>query len=239
MRLCGSFVRLGKVTILAETPDYIIVNKPAGIIVHQGQQHLNPDTLVNGLLLRYPELVGIGDDPLRPGIVHRLDQDVSGVLVVARTQMMFQHLKSQWQQHLVRKHYLALVHGRLTQPDGEIRFSIARSSQQFTKMAARPDASGKAAVTRYTVLKQFQRYALLDVEILTGRHHQIRVHLNAIGHPIVGEQVYKPKKFTSRLQPGRPFLHSAYLSFILPNGVMVGYSAPLPDTLQAILDGLH
>lgn len=239
MKPCASFVKLGPVTILAETPDYIIVNKPAGIIMHQGDQHPQPDTLANALVARYPEITAVGEDPLRPGIIHRLDQDVSGVLVVARTQAMFQHLKSQWQQHLVRKHYLALVHGTMTQPDGEIKFSIARSTQQFTKMAARPDDSGKTAVTRYTVLKQFQRYALLDVEILTGRHHQIRVHLNAIGHPIVGEQIYKPKKFTSRLQPGRPFLHSASLSFALANGTIVGYSAPLPDVLQAILDGLH
>ncbi|MBI4407766.1 MAG: RluA family pseudouridine synthase [Candidatus Kerfeldbacteria bacterium] len=226
-------------SVIAETPDYIVLNKAAGIVVHQAEQHLEPDTIANGLLARYPELADVGEDPLRPGIIHRLDQHVSGVLLVARTQAMFLHLKEQWQQHLVRKQYIALVHGKMSRTDGEINFSIARSSQQFTKMAARPDASGKAAVTRYNVLKQYQRYALLDVEILTGRTHQIRVHMSAIDHPIVGEQVYLPKNFKSRLQPGRLFLHAASLSFGLPDGTIVGYSAPLPDDLQAILDGLH
>lgn len=228
-----------QLSVIAETPDYLVLNKPAGMVVHQAEQHPEPDTLANGLLAHYPELAVVGEDPLRPGIIHRLDQPVSGVLVVARTQAMFLHLKSQWQQHLVKKQYLALVHGKMSRTDGEINFSIARSSQQFTKMAARPDASGKAAVTRYTVLKQYQRYALLEVEILTGRTHQIRVHLSAIDHPVVGEQVYLPKNFKSRLQPGRLFLHAASLSFGLSDGTLVGYSAALPDDLQAILDGLH
>ena len=150
---CASFVRRAKVTtlanpaiqlaVIAETPDYIVLNKPAGIVVHQAEQHLEPDTIVNGLLACYPELVDVGEDPMRPGIIHRLDQHVSGVLVVARTQAMFLHLKDQWQRHLVRKQYIALVHGKMSRTDGEINFSIARSSQQFTKMAARPDASVK------------------------------------------------------------------------------------------------
>jgi 23S rRNA pseudouridine1911/1915/1917 synthase len=225
--------------ILAETADYIVINKPSGVVVHQAQQHPEPDTVVNGLLALYPELATVGDDATRPGIVQRLDQDVSGVMVIARTQVMFEHLKLQFQQHLVSKHYLALVHGKMTRPDGEINFPIARSAKDFTKMAARPDETGKQAVTRYTVLHQYQQYAYLDVEILTGRTHQIRVHLNAINHPLVGEQVYKPKKLVSRLQPGRPFLHAAQLSFALPDGSLVGFQAPLPDSLQAILDGLH
>lgn len=225
--------------ILAETVDYVVINKPSGVVVHQAEQHPEPDTVVNGILALYPEIANVGDDPVRPGIMQRLDQDVSGVMVIARTQAMFEHLKAQFQQHLVSKHYLALVHGKMTRTDGEINFSIARSAQDFTKMAARPDATGKEAVTRYNVLHQYQQYAYLDVEILTGRTHQIRVHLNAINHPLVGEQIYKPKKLISRLQPGRPFLHAASLSFALPNGHTVGFSAPLPDSLQAILDGLH
>ncbi len=224
--------------ILAETPDYVVINKPSGIVVHQADQHTEPDTVVNALLAKYPSLAEVGDDATRPGIVQRLDQDVSGVMVIALTQPMFEHLKAQWQAHLVKKHYLALVHGRLGQLDGEINFSITRSSADFTKMAARPDDSGKSAVTRFTVIKQYMKYALLDVEILTGRTHQIKVHMNAYGHPLVGEQVYKPKKFKSRLQPGRPWLHASQLSFALPDGAIVGYSAPLPADLQAILDGL-
>ncbi len=228
-----------KLPIIAETADYIVINKPSGVVVHQASQHEEPDTVVNGLLALYPDLATVGDDASRPGIVQRLDQDVSGVMVIARTQKMFEYLKSQFSQHLVSKHYLALVHGRLVRTEGEINFSIARSAQDFTKMAARPDATGKAAITRYNVLHQYQQYAYLDVEILTGRTHQIRVHLNAINHPLVGEQTYKPKRLISRLQPGRPFLHAASLSFTLPDGSLVGFKAPLPEALQAILDGLH
>ncbi|MFA6475409.1 MAG: RluA family pseudouridine synthase [Patescibacteria group bacterium] len=226
-------------TILAETPDYIVVDKPTGLVVHQASQHPEPDTLVNELLLRYPEIATVGDDLTRPGIVQRLDQGVSGVMVVARTQDMFEHLKQQFSQHLVKKHYTALVHGTMGQPEGEINFAIARSSKDYTKMAARPDDTGKTAITRYNVIRQYPKYALLDVEILTGRTHQIRVHLNAINHPLVGEAIYKPKNLKSRLQPGRPFLHSTSLGFYLPNGSLVGYTAPLPEPLQAILDGLH
>jgi len=257
MRLCASSVKPKRVTISnspdlksAATPnaaiqlpiifdcdDYVVINKPAGIVVHQTQVHPEPDTMVNGLLALYPTLITVGDDPQRPGIVQRLDQYVSGVMVIAKTQEMFDHLKSQFQQHLVYKRYLALAHGKFSQLGGEIRFSIARSEKNFTKMAARPDDSGKAAVTKYTVIKQYQRYTYLELEISTGRTHQIRVHLNALGHPIVGETTYLPKNFHSRLQPGRLFLHAADLRFTLPNGENAQYSAPLPAPLQAILDG--
>lgn len=228
------------IPVLAATDDYIVINKPAGVVAHQSDIHAAPDTVVNGLLAMYPEVAEVGDDPLRPGLVQRLDQAVSGVMVVARTAAMFEHLKQQFKQHLVEKKYIALVHGRCTRPDGEIRFPIARSARHYTKMAAqpdRPDASGKIAVTKYTVLKQYQRYAMLEVAIVTGRMHQIRVHLNAIGHPVVGETVYLPKRFHSRLQPGRLFLHAEELRFVLPNGERVQYQASLPPELQAILDG--
>lgn len=223
--------------ILADTHDYVIINKPAGVVVHQSAIHPAPDTVVNGLLALYPALAAVGDDPLRSGIVQRLDQNVSGVMVVAKTPAMLAHLKAQFQTHTIQKKYRALAHGQFSKTSGEIAFNIARSAQRYTKMAARPDASGKDAVTRYTVLQQFQRYALLELEIVTGRTHQIRVHLNAIGHPLVGETIYVPKHFHSRLQPGRLFLHAAALRFLELNGQAVTSTAPLPTELQAILDG--
>lgn len=223
--------------IIADATDYVVVNKPTGLVVHQSEIHPEPDTLVNGLLALYPDLAAVGDDPLRPGIVQRLDQTVSGVMVVAKTTTMFEHLKQQFQNHTIEKHYIALAHGQFTQLAGEINFNISRSSRNYTKMAARPNDTGKAAVTRYEVRQQFQQYTLLDIQILTGRTHQIRVHLNAIGHPLVGETVYVPKHFRSRLQPGRLFLHAALLRLILPSGETVAYEAPLPAELQAILDG--
>lgn len=257
MKLCTSSVRPKRVTtsnssavaiavtpnpavkfaIIVDADDYIVIDKPAGIVVHQTQVHPEPDTIVNGLLALHPQLASVGDNALRPGIVQRLDQFVSGVMVIAKTQSMFEYLKNQFQQHTVRKRYLALAHGKFTQPGGEITFSIARSERDFTKMAARPDDSGKTAHTKYTVITQYQHYTYLELEISTGRTHQIRVHLNALGHPLVGETTYLPKNFRSRLQPGRLFLHAADLRFTLPNGTEVHYSSPLPQPLQAILDG--
>ncbi|MBI2415563.1 MAG: RluA family pseudouridine synthase [Candidatus Kerfeldbacteria bacterium] len=223
--------------LLALHDDYIVLNKPAGIAVHPSST-MTGLTLVHGLVAQFPELAQVGDDPLRPGIVHRLDRDVSGVLVVARTTTMFELLKQQFQNRTIHKRYLALVHGTFSQATGQITFGIERSKQYSHKMAALPSGQGKAAVTEYEVLQQYQQYTYIALNILTGRTHQIRVHLNAIGHPVVGDAVYKPKKFTSRLQPQRLFLHASVLTFQLPNGQTVTYQAPLPKELQLILDDL-
>lgn len=224
-------------SVITETPDYIVINKSAGVIVHQSDNHPEPDTLTNGLIARYPELVGIGEDPLRPGMMHRLDQGASGVMVIARTQAMYEHLKKQFQEHTLQKQYTVLVHGKFSRDTGEIRLNIARSAKDYTKMAARPNDTGKTAVTKYEVLKQYERYTLLAVDIETGRTHQIRVHMSSFDHPVVGEQVYLPKHFKSRLQPGRLFLHATKLTFTDLTGQTVQYTAPLPPELQAILDG--
>lgn len=224
-----------QINIVAEQPNYLIINKPAGLIVHAGTIATTEPTLVDFLLQRYPELREVGEDPLRPGIVHRLDKDVSGIMVVARTPAMFTYLKQQFQEHLLYKQYTAIVHGRFTQTDGTINFSIHRSAQDGTKMAARPDDSGRAAQTDYTVVQQFQHYALVSLVIHTGRTHQIRVHLNAIGHPIIGDTVYRPKKFKTRVNPDRIFLHAEMLRFTLPSGEIVSYTAPLPQIMQDFL----
>lgn len=228
-----------EITIVDEHPEFIIVHKAAGMIVHPGDGHMINDTLVNGLLARYPELASVGDSPLRPGIVHRLDKDVSGIMVVARTPEMFNHLKQQFQNRSVIKKYVALVHGVLSEPAGEITLSISRSQRDRKKMAAHTDASGKSAHTLYSVVQQFQHYALVSVQILTGRTHQIRVHFNAIGHPVVGDTVYKPKKLKSRMLLDRIFLHAQELHFTTLDGKTVKYDLPLPDALQSIVDDLY
>lgn len=224
-----------QIDIVAEQPEYLIINKPAGLIVHPGTIVTTEPTLVDILVEKYPELKHVGEDPARPGIVHRLDKDVSGIMVIARTPEMFTYLKQQFQEHKIYKQYTAIVHGVFTQPNGTINFSIHRSAQDGTKMAARPDDSGRAAVTDYTVVQQFQRYALVSLVIHTGRTHQIRVHLNAIGHPIIGDTVYRPKKFITRVNPDRIFLHSETLKFTLPNGETVMYTAPLPQEMEDFL----
>ncbi len=225
--------------VLEESDTYIVINKPAGLIVHPGSAHYENDTLVSGLLARYPEIVEIGDDSMRPGIVHRLDKDVSGIMVIARTPEMFEHLKSQFQQRTVIKHYITLVHGVMSQAAGEIDLSISRSQRDRTRMAAHPDGSGKPARTEYEVIEQFQHYALLRVQIYTGRTHQIRVHLNAIDNHVVGDEVYRPKKFHSRSDLQRLFLHAERLIFKDLDGVEQEFYSPLPSKLQGLVDELY
>ncbi len=227
-----------KLDIVEETEDYLVLNKPAGLITHPGSTHLINDTLINGVIDYCPAIVEIGEDDMRPGIVHRLDRDVSGLIVIAKTEAMFVHLKQQFKERSVEKKYQALVHGVMSKPNDEINFSITRSSRNRTKMSARPDQSGKTALTKYSVLKQYQNYALLDISIETGRTHQIRVHLSAINHPIVGDEVYKPKSLKTRKQLNRIFLHANKLSFLDLNNSQKSYQLDLPSDLNTILNSL-
>ncbi|MBI2426275.1 MAG: RNA pseudouridine synthase, partial [Candidatus Kerfeldbacteria bacterium] len=180
--------------------------------------------------------VGVGENATRPGIVHRLDRDVSGVMVVAKTQEAFAHLKAQFANRTVRKEYLALVHGVMQQPDGEIRFSIDRSVRDG-KIAAKSDQSGKDAITKFWVEQRFQQYTLLKVQILTGRTNQIRVHLRARSHPIVGDTRYGRGRPSEPIS--RPFLHSSHLAFLNMAGEQQSFTAPLPADLEAFLVGIH
>lgn len=198
--------------IIKETPDWIVVNKPAGLLVHPDSQH-EDGTLIDVLIAHFPPLAKVGEDPSRPGVVHRLDKDVSGLMVVAKTQNAFDDLKNQFSHHQTQKVYLALVHGAPPKEEGEIRFRIARSASQ-PRMAARPesDTEGKVAWSHYRVLKKFRHASLLEVQILSGRSHQIRAHLHALNCPIVGDQLYKPKT-KPNLQTDHIMLQSVKLTF--------------------------
>ncbi|MBI4135256.1 guanylate kinase [Candidatus Uhrbacteria bacterium] len=206
--------------VLQEEKDFVAINKPAGLVVHQGEGHRGADTLANGLLARYPEIARVGDDLMRPGIVHRLDADVSGVMVVARTQDMFDHLKKQFKVHEVEKEYVAVVNGAVIPPQGVIEFAVARRG---TKMVARPKgAQGKKAVTEYEVIEhkniktlKHENMTLLKIVTHTGRTHQIRVHLKAKGWPIVGDRLYgsKASKSSEAGKSSRLMLHARRLAF--------------------------
>ncbi|MBI5466442.1 MAG: RluA family pseudouridine synthase [Candidatus Kerfeldbacteria bacterium] len=225
--------------VVAETPDFIVVDKPTGLVVHPAQG-LHESTLADGLVAYYPDLANVGEDPLRPGIVHRLDREASGLMVVARTPAMFSYLKKEFQEHKVHKQYQALVVGQVSQPSGTINFPLARSKSKSGKTAARPQEAEdtKSAITHYDVLKRFQQTTLLNVTIATGRTHQIRAHLQALGYPLVGDKLYSHKKINFKGTPGRLFLHATQLSFTDKEGIKHTFTSPLPTELQNFLNTL-
>lgn len=212
--------------------DVIVVAKPAGLVVHPGAGHAG-GTMANGLLARFPDLAAIGD-PQRPGIVHRLDRDTSGLLVVARSAPAYESLIEQISVRSVDRRYVALVWGVLSSPRGVIDAPIGRSTARRTRMAVRE--SGKAARTEYEVRTAFVTpvCSLLDCRLETGRTHQIRVHLSAIGHPIVGDATYGGSRTPIHLE--RPFLHATHLAFDHPvSGERLVFDDPLPEELETVL----
>ncbi|OGY42495.1 MAG: hypothetical protein A2Y82_03960 [Candidatus Buchananbacteria bacterium RBG_13_36_9] len=223
-----------KFKIVYEDDNILVIDKPAGLLVHPTEK-MEPDTLVNGLLAKYPKIKNVGDDKLRPGIVHRLDKAVSGLILVCKTQKAFDYFKNLFQKRKVKKIYTALVHGKMERVEGEINLPIERAKGKG-KMAVKSIAEGgKEAITKYTLIKQFKNFSLLEVEILTGRTHQIRAHLNAIQHPIVGDILYKQKWVKESLNLDRPFLHSAILSFKNLDGKKLEFKSKLPVKLSKIL----
>jgi 23S rRNA pseudouridine1911/1915/1917 synthase len=216
--------------------DVVVLAKPVGLVVHSGAGH--PDgTLVNGLLALYPEMASVGDEH-RPGIVHRLDRDTSGLLVAARTERAYESLVTQISGRTVERRYVALAWGVMSSPRGVIDAPIGRSTSRRTRMAVRE--SGKPARTEYEVRVAFHKpvCTLLDCRLETGRTHQIRVHLSAIGHPLVGDATYGGARDAIALD--RPFLHAAVLGFDQPTtGERLRFEDPLPPDLAGVLEQLE
>ncbi len=222
--------------VVFEDEDVIVVDKPAGLVVHPGVGRLS-GTLVAGLLHRYPELAGVGQEH-RWGLVHRLDKDTSGLLLVARNQESYRKLTAALKAREVKRVYLALAHGTLAAPTGTIDAPIGRDPTRPTRRKVTHD--GKPARTHYEVLETFPEKdcSLLKVSLETGRTHQIRVHLSAIDHPVVGDRTYgvRPRKITSP----RMFLHAAEIGFSHPStGAVMTLTSPLPQDLRQVLDGLR
>ena len=216
--------------IIYEDDDLLVVDKPAGLIVHPAPGH-RAHTLVNAILSRIPRLAALSDS-LRPGIVHRLDRDTSGVMVVAKSSLAQTKLAEQFKARSVAKAYLVLVKGRLTPENGIIEAPIGRDPRDRKRMAV--VAKGREARTEYRVIKYIGDYTLLEVKPETGRTHQIRVHFSAIGYPVVGDKVYGVKSpFLSR-----QFLHASRLGFKLPSsGKYMEFKSELAsDLAQALKD---
>ncbi len=223
--------------IVFEDDNYLVLNKPAGLIVHPSEAHPENDTLINGVMDHYPEVVEVGESNLRYGIVHRLDREVSGLIVVAKTQEAFLDLKKQFKARTVFKQYLALVHGQVQEKHDFIKLSIERSKTKGYKMAAKPEG-GKEAITEYEIIQQFDHFTFLKVIIHTGRTHQIRVHLNALNHTVVGDELYRPKSLVTRAKLDRVFLHAYRLEFNDLNGEKRAFQQELPPKLQDFVETL-
>ncbi len=226
------------VRVLYEDVDVIAVDKPAGMVVHAGAGHAT-GTLVNALLHHFGTLSSVNGD-LRPGIVHRLDRDTSGVLLAARTDSAHQALAAQFRDRMIEKTYLALVHGHMKQPEGRIATPIARDPVRRTRMTAKL-GSGRSASTEYRVLEELGSLSFLEVQIGTGRTHQIRVHLASIGHPIAGDRLYgAPAAIPDLPALSRFFLHAYRLRFTSPSsGERITVESPLAPELTKFLESVR
>lgn len=223
------------IDIIYEDQDIILVNKPKGMVVHPANG--NPDgTLVNAIMAKCKDgLSGIGGE-LRPGIVHRLDKDTSGLLIVAKNDHAHIQMSDQIKEHKVQKTYLALVKGIVKENEATIQMPIGRSTQDRKKMAVRKD--GKEAITHFRVLTRYLHHTLLEVKIETGRTHQIRVHMAQIGHPVVGDMVYSSGKNAFGVEG--QMLHAQKLDFTHPRtGEKMHFEAPLPRYFNEVLEKLE
>jgi len=253
--------------VVYEDEDLAVVNKPAGMMVHAGSgksaEAQSRGTLVNALLYRFARLSSSAGE-LRPGIVHRLDKQTSGLIVVAKNDRAHAALGAMFASRELKKTYIALVEGAMKEEKGTLRAPIGRDRARRTRMTARPGADGRQAVSHFEVVKRvdgrFGRFTLVKVRIETGRTHQIRVHMASLGHPVVGDTLYgaagqltdeaalrapgsrttRRKAEPERLRLGRNFLHAGELEFVHPmTGKLLKLQAPLPDELKEFLNRLE
>lgn len=218
--------------ILYEDDDLLVVNKPKGMVVHPSAGHYN-GTLVNALMYHCAgKLSGI-NGVLRPGIVHRIDMDTTGSLVVCKNDFSHISLAEQLKVHSITRKYRAIVHGRLKEEEGTVRAPIGRHPIDRKKMAVN-DKNGKEAVTHYRVLERFRQFTYIECQLETGRTHQIRVHMSSLGHPLLGDAVYGPNRCPYKLQ-GQT-LHAQVLGFLHPRtGAYMEFEAPLPEYFEELL----
>lgn len=223
--------------ILYEDEDVVLVNKPKGMVVHPGAGHLT-GTLVNGLMYHCRgQLSGI-NGILRPGIVHRIDMDTTGILVVCKNDQAHKSIAAQLKEHSITRRYWAIAHGRIDEEEITVDASIGRHPTERKKMSVHA-RNGKPAITHITVIKQFKGYAYVECRLETGRTHQIRVHMASIGHPLLGDRVYGSDKCPFPQLRGQT-LHAGILGFVHPRtGQYMEFNAPLPEYFRHLLDKLE
>ncbi|MDA2935847.1 RNA pseudouridine synthase [Patescibacteria group bacterium AH-259-L05] len=235
---------LDKINILYESRDFLILDKPSGLLIHP-TKHQKTNTLVGWLVKKYPEIKNVGQRE-RPGIVHRLDKDVSGLMVVARTQKMYDFLVFQFKQGRVKKEYIALVHGKPPEIHGFIETPIGRTKKgKLVAVISRKKLKfEKPAFTEYRVIKKYKDCSLLQVRPVTGRTHQIRLHLKSVGCPIVGDSLLSSRASRkvsegSHIHPNRIFLHASYLGFYDLGKQWQEFQSDLPQELKNFLSILQ
>ena len=225
-------------SIVYEDDHVLVVDKPAGMVVHPGAGR-SQGTLAAAILAHAPTIAGVGG-PRRPGIVHRLDKDTSGLLVVAKTQLAYDDLVAQLAARTVTRRYVAVVHGRVRAAEGVVDAAIGRHPTDRVKMAIRPAGRGKRAVTRYRVLERFADFTFLEARLETGRTHQIRVHLASLGHPVVGDSVYGKPRARSPIPIDGYALHAAALAFVHPVfRKAIECTAPIPERIERLVSHLR
>ena len=225
-----------KLNIVYEDKDVIVVDKPAGLTTHPAAGQKS-GTLVNGLLAYYPLLADVGENPTRPGVVHRLDKGTSGLMIFAKNNSAFEWLKNQFQERKTAKKYIALVVGRPKETSGKIETFISRSKSDPTKQKV--SQTGKKALTLYKTIKEFKDYTLIEATPKTGRMHQIRVHLAWLGCPVAGDKKYGRKNQAAPPGLERHFLHASQLTISLPSREIKEFLSPLPPDLNQILADLE
>lgn len=239
----GEKIEIPQIKIIYEDDNVIVIDKPAGALSHGASSSKNPN-VVDFLLDHFPKIKDVGEDGSRPGIVHRLDKDTSGVMIVAKNNKSFQFLKDQFKNRKVQKTYLALVYGNIEPKEGAIYFRIGRSKTKQGAQTAidtkkKMDIKSREAMTQYKTIKTFDGYSLLEVFPKTGRMHQIRVHLKAIGYPIVGDRMYTFKKYRKdKIVPDRQFLHASELKITLSSGKKCVFKSDLSQDLKKFLEKL-
>ncbi|OGN33897.1 MAG: hypothetical protein A3G51_01295 [Candidatus Yanofskybacteria bacterium RIFCSPLOWO2_12_FULL_43_11b] len=229
-----------KIETVYEDKNILVINKPSGLITHPKNSEDKQKSVTGWLVEKYPEIKTVGEDPLRPGLVHRLDKDTSGLLVIAKTQDSFLYLKNLFQERKIQKFYLALVSGRTKESKGIIDAPMGRIGMKRTTQVRgnKKLKDKKEAVTEYDTIKNFRDFTLLEVSPHTGRTHQIRVHLKSIGNPVAGDPLYGRKKDEAPEGLDRLFLHAYKLQFTSPDGKALTFETDLPDELQKVLNML-
>jgi len=228
------------ISIIYEEDDFLVINKPSGVLTHPKNENDQSENISSWAVKKYPQISNVGEDSLRPGIVHRLDKGTSGLLIIAKTQESFEYFKNKFKNRDIKKTYLALVVDHFQNKKGIINSPIGKiGTKQTTDIKGAKDLKEREAITEYKVIKEFDNFSLLEVYPKTGRTHQIRVHMNSIHHPIVGDTLYGGRKKEIPQYLDRLFLHAFKLEFISPSGKALSFETDLPEELNKVLDSLE